>query len=89
MSHEVSLDPRVEDARDMVLEYIKDHEAENHDGGRCSNNRIGLMGYFGHCLALTEDERHMIADAIQVYDERCPECQPHEVSDDHEEKNPS
>ena len=69
----LEIDERVNEARDLILSYMNDHEAEDHDGQRCGQTRVGVMGFIGHCLMLNADERNAIVDAIIFHDQHCSE----------------
>lgn len=69
----VEQDERINEARDLILSYMNDHEAEEHDGERCGQSRVGVMGFIGHCLCLNAVERGSIEDSIIEHDRTCSE----------------
>ena len=63
---------RIEQARDLILSYVDQHEAEDHpDGETCIGTRIGIVCFIGHCLGLNEEHFEGVTKSITWHNEMC------------------
>jgi hypothetical protein len=80
------IDPRVSEetqvktrlAMNDLLDVIFEHEAEEHDGEFCDDERIGMLAFFMHSLGVSRESLPRIMDALSIYEE-------HHEHDGHEE----
>ena len=76
-----TVERRIEKARDLILDFVNEHELSDHDGAVCIGTRIGIVGFLGHCLGLTEDHFDGVKTSITWHNEQ---CQHSEVSHHHD-----
>lgn len=73
------LPSEIDQARDLLLAYIRRHEADGHQGERCNTTRIGIMGFLGHCLGIRTDEFAQMTETIIMNNHLCTKDDCHDV----------
>jgi len=58
---------------DKIVDYLRLHEIQAHDGEPCLRNRASVVGYIAHVLGVRS--LHEIGECIALYDLHCPNCQ--------------
>lgn len=81
-----TIERRVGKARDLILDYVNEHELTDHGGDVCIGTRIGIVGFLGHCLGLGEAHFDGVKTSITWHNQQ---CQHSEVSHDDENDNPN
>lgn len=73
------LPSEIDQARDILLTYIRRHEADGHQGERCDTTRIGIMGFLGHCLGIQIAEFPKMTESIIWNNHECKRDDCHDV----------
>jgi len=58
--------------RDLAVRFVGKHEAGAHNGRACITERLNLVAYLCHSLAIGQGHLQQLSQEIAEYDQRCP-----------------